>query len=236
MDWNFNGSVENERVLRPLCERVSAYFPLVGANNYCYFALPNHGVDDEYLSKKIGTYFRGVHIPGSGTDEVSRHLQDRCLPPGARKRNRYDNLIFIRHNTCLDPTGCVLTYAHELQHIMQESQFPRLMAANRVLRANLRVFEPGATEIDLPCEADANIVSKRVAEEICGVEPVRKYAQEQLRHMTLADVVDHQIRWRFFLKSPPYDWVTETLSLTKKYAGHMPFKMEVSKEDWWKEP
>jgi hypothetical protein len=230
--WNFNGSIENESTLRPLCEQVDRHFPLAADRHYCYFALPNDPVDDEYLAGKIGEYFRGLQVSASGTDEVCRYLRDRCFPLGTK--HQYDNLIYIRHSTCHDQTGCVITYAHELQHSAQESRFPKLMAANRVLRGNLLNFEPEATEIDLPYEVDANIVSKRIAEEICGVEAVRKFAEEQVRDMAIAGATAQEARWRFFLNLPSYDWVRKTLELVKKYTGLMHFGMDVHTEGWWK--
>jgi hypothetical protein len=189
--WNFNGSVENESALKPLCEQVDQHFPLSVDRHYRFFAVPDAVVDD-YLTGRVGQYFRGLHVPSSGTDEVSQYIRVRCLPPGSAQN--YDHLIYVRHSTCLDPTGCVVTYAHELQHIVQEGRFPKLMKANSVLRADLwRFKQTPPTEIDLPVEVEANIISKRVAEAVCGPGAVREFAEKQVRIMKAADAAEQVV-------------------------------------------
>src|SRR5271155_4716300 len=97
----------------------------------------------------------------------------------AQAEQAFDNLIYIRHSTCLDlNTGFVTTYAHELQHFIQHGTMPRLHSVNDVLYHNLRRLEPSSIVTDVPSEREANIVSKRVAEKICGVEDVRRFAEE----------------------------------------------------------
>ncbi len=182
MCWNFNGSVANESTLKPLCEEVDRYFNLPAHSYYRYFAVPNNGIDDRYLAEKAGQYYRGLRVPASGTDPVCLYLTSSCLPPGAD----YENLLFIRHSTCLDPAGCTITYAHEIEHMVQEQRFPKLLTINSILRRDLWQFKQNPNELDLPVEADANIVSKRVAEIVCGADAVRKFGEEQLREMMTA--------------------------------------------------
>jgi hypothetical protein len=230
-DWNFNNSSVNESTLRPLCEQVDKEFGL--ANKYYrYFAV----TPDDFLTKEVGSYFRGVRFPTWATDEVSSHVRDRYLPSGTTK---YESLIYIRDTTCLDPAGCVVTYAHELQHILQHERFPKLMQPNSILRARLKDFVKTATEIDIPIEVDANIVSKRVAERLCGVESVRRFAEEQVHFMEKEGAVDQIVRWKFFRDTPssnPYDYVEETLKLVQKYKGQIFFGEDVDSPDWWKSP
>jgi hypothetical protein len=230
--WNFNNSSANESALRPLCEQVDKEFGLPVDKYYRYFAVSA----DDYLVEKVGKYFRGVRFSATAKDEVSRYVQWQCFPGGA---TQYNNLVYIRNTTCLDPTGCVVTYAHELQHIAQHGHFPRLMESNSVLRKYLKPLKETATEIDIPIEVDANIVSKRVAEKVCGVEPVRRFAEEQVHFMKEEGAVEQVVRWEFFRDTPssnPYDWVEETLKLVQKYKGQMPFGGDADKPDWWKGP
>jgi hypothetical protein len=230
--WNFNNSRVNEAILRPLCEQVDKHFQLPPDRHYRYFATE----EDAYLAEEVGRYFRGLHFPTSGTDEISRYALGRYLPFGA---TNYDHLIYIRKITCADPAGCVVTYSHELQHTIQHERFPRLMKATSILRNNIKTFQPNATEIDIPIEVDANIVSKRVAEEVCGVERVRKFAEEQLRFMKGAGANAQVIRWEYFLNtqsSTAYDFVTETVKLVQDYRGRMQFEINVDGPDWWEGP
>ncbi len=227
MGWNFNNSAVTESVLKPLCVRVDEWFQLPTDRLYRYFAV----VDDEFLADRIGKHYRGVRADVSGTDEVCNHIRELCLPPGSD--TQYDTVIYMRNSTCADPTSCVITYAHELQHIAQRHRFPKLLRANSTLYANLRRFEPTATEIDIPSEVDANIVSKRVAETVCGVEFVRSFAHEQVRLMTAPE---QAIRWKFFLDTPSsttYDFVGRTLELVEIYKGRMDFGMDVDTPRWW---
>jgi hypothetical protein len=231
--WNFNNSSVNESTLRPLCEQVDKELGLPADKYYRYFAV----APDDLLTKEVGRYFRGVQFSTLATDTVSFHVREQYLPSSGVIH--YDYLVYIRDTTCLDPTGCVVTYAHELQHIAQHGRFPRLMAPNSVLRANFKKYKETATEIDIPIEVDANIVSKRVAERLCGVESVRRFAEEQVHFMEKEGAVDQIVRWKFFRDTPssnPYDYVEETLKLVQKYKGQMFFGMDVDSPDWWKGP
>jgi hypothetical protein len=236
LDWNFNGSVENESTLKPLCEQVDQHFQLSAHRIYRYFAVPEPVVDG-YLSEKAGEYFRGLHVPVSGTheDDVRQYLLSRCLPPGSA--TSYDHLIYIRQSTCLDPTGCVVTYAHELRHIEQNVRFPNVMKANSALYWNLKKLQATATEIDIPMEVDANIASKSIAETVCGVEAVKRFAEEQVRHMKRVGAIDQIVRWEFFLKTPsstPYDFVGSTLRVVERYKSRLSFGMDVDEPEWWR--
>jgi hypothetical protein len=229
-DWNFNNSSENESTLRPLCEQVDKEFKLA-AKYYRFFAV----APDDFLIDNVGSYFRGGQFSTSATAVVPSYVRSRYLPSGTD----YGYFVYIRDTTCLDRTGCVVTYAHELRHILQYERFPRLMQPNSVLRARLKDFVKTATEIDIPIEVDANIASKRVAEKLCGVELVQRFAEERVYFMEKEGAVDHIVRWKFFRDTPssnPYDYVQETLKLVQKYKGQIFFGVDVDTPDWWKGP
>jgi hypothetical protein len=227
--WNFENSLRNESALRPLCEQVNKHFPVPSDRHYRYFATS----PDLHLTEEIGQYYRGLHVATTASCDLSRYILNRYLPAGA---TNYDHLIYIRDITCADPTGCVVTYAHELQHIVQYVH-PKLTKVNQTLYGVLKTFEPAATEIDLPSEADANIVSKRVAEEVCGIDAVRRFGEERVCFMLKTGDRDQIIRWNFFVNTPSstaYDFEKETLKLVEKFSGRVPFGMDISQPDWWK--
>ncbi|SRR6266481_1972392 len=229
-DWNFNNSSVNESTLRPLCEQVDKHFGLAG-KYYRYFAV----APDDTLIEKVGSYFRGGQFSTLATAEIPSYVRNRYLPSGTD----YGYFVYIRDTTCLDRTGCVVTYAHELQHIVQHERFPRLMEPNSILRARLKDFIETATEIDIPIEVDANIVSKQVAEKVCGVDSVQRFSREQVQFVKKEGAIDQVVRWEFFRDTPssnPYDWVDETLKLVQKYKGLMPFGIDTDKPDWCKGP
>ena len=132
--------------------------------------------------------------------------------------------------------GLRITYAHELQHIVQEDRFPKLMKVNSVLRANLWRVKQAPTEIDLPAEVEANIVSKRVVEAVCSPEAVKRFAEEQVKRMKDENAVEQLVRWEFFLSTPSslsYDFADRTLELVQEYKGRMDFGMDTDSPLWW---
>ena len=222
---------KNKPALQRLCAKVDAHFLLPADGHYTHFAVSEDVIEDTYLAGEAGKYFRGLHVPSSRWDELSSFLRARYLPPGDAKS--YDALIYIRHSTCLDSTGCVITYAHELQHIVQEARFPKLMIVNSV-SDNLWRFKQALTESDLPAEVEANIVSKRVAEAVSGAEAVQKFAEEQVKRMKDENAAEQLVRWQFFLSTPSsmrYDFADRTLELVREYKGRMDFGMDVNATD-----
>ena len=108
------------------------------------------------------------------------------------------------------------TYAHELQHFVQHGHTPTLSAVNLVLYRNLKDFEPNIIAIDIPHEREANIVSKRVAERIFGVDAVREYAEGQIQFMEGGGAMEQKARWVFFRDVPSatvYNLLHETIPL-----------------------
>jgi hypothetical protein len=222
--WNFNGSAANESALKPLCQHVDKYFSRRKLHRY--FAV----IDDPYLTS-VGPYYRGFHAHASAKAELPLYLQ--------REMDSFDHMIYIRQSTGPDPTSCVITYAHERQHIEQFGRYPKVLKANNVLRENLKTFKPTASEIDLPTEVEANIVSKRIAESVCGTEVVRNFAEEQVRHMDQTSATEQKARWEFFLKVPSsstYDPVKATVRLVEEYKYVLNFGMDVDVPKWWLRP
>ncbi len=110
---------------------------------------------------------------------------------------------------------------------------------NDVLYRNLKKFEPNAIPTSIPSEREANIVSKRVAEIVCGVEDVRRFADERIAVMEQAGEQDEKARWMFFRDVPSsveYDFQADTLRLVDKYKTKMNFGMDVNQSEWWSKP
>jgi hypothetical protein len=236
--WLFNGSVENETRLKPLCQQVEARFNLPARRLCRYFATSE---DCDFLSNRL--HYRGFQVPYSQRELLPKYLFHCFFLPfeetPAQAVQAFDNLIYIRHSTCADTTGFVITYAHELQHFVQHATMPRLLVVNEVLRQNLKPFEPTAITTDIPSEREANIVSKRAAEIVCGVEDVRRFAEERVAVMEKAGEQDEKARWIFFRDVPSsteYDYLADTLRLVEKWKTKIDFGMDVTQPDWWLEP
>jgi hypothetical protein len=222
--WNFNGSATNESILKPLCQRAEEIMQIPNRKLCRYFAT----ADDPALLE-LGPYFSGFQAPAS--IEWPWYLES--------EKSSFDYLIYIRKATCLDPTGCAITYAHELRHVIQHGLYPRLLEINRTLRRELPDFKADASEADLPTEADANIVSKRVAELVCGVDAVRKFAEDRVVAMRAAGADAQKAKWEFFLKTPSsktYDPLAATLDAVTEYKGRINFGMDVESPEWWLRP
>jgi hypothetical protein len=240
--WDFNYSAENEARLKPLCIEVAKHFCFPVRRLYRYFAR----TDDHYMvgpPMSLGEYYRAFHIPLSSKAVLPLYLSE-CFfhpienftrspldkMPSFEQMVAFDNLIFIRDSTCLDPTGFVTTYAHKLQHFLQHGHTPRLAVVNSDLYFNMKRFAPSSMVTDVPNEREANIVSKRVAEAICGTAAVRAFAEERIGFMETVNEPDQRERWIFFRDVPAsteYDFLAETIPLVEKYKGQIEFSIDV---------
>src|SRR5712691_12987117 len=158
--WNFNGSTINEATLKPLCLIAEQHFRLPTGRLYRYFAR----TEDSDLLRRFNGQYRGFycHIPDGEswlpTYSFYCFLHRENADGTLEEELAFDDLVYIRHDTCLDPTGCVTTYAHELQHFVQHGFYPRLLRVNHILYNSLKRLEPTANASDVPFEREANIV------------------------------------------------------------------------------
>jgi hypothetical protein len=238
--WNFNGSDENEAILKPLCQEAELHFKLPPKRLCRYFAT----WDDSGLWQ-YGQHYRGFHVPRSSCPVLPYYLVSCFYHPFDPLNSNvpfdntiaFDNLVYIRDSTCREGgVGFVTTYAHELQHFVQHGYTPRLSEVNSVLYQNLKVYEPNAIATDIPHEREANIVSKQVAERMFGVDAVREYAEGQIRFMEQAGDSEQRARWIFFRDVPSttvYDLLQETIPLVEKYRGVIDFGVDIDQAEWW---
>jgi len=237
--WNFNGSAATEAALKPFCQEVEEQFTLPPKRLYRYFA----AWDDGNLQQQHGQHYRGFHAPRASRNILPLYLLNCFYRPfnetygmPFEETIAFDNLIYIRSVTCLDVVGAVITYGHELQHFVQHGFTPKLSSVNFALYENLKLFEPAAIPTDIPHEREANIVSKRVAEIVCGVGAVRTFAEKQVLIMERAGEEEQKARFVFFRDVPSstkYDLVQETLRLVEKYRGRIDFGVDTTQPEWW---
>jgi len=242
--WVF-GSPAREATLKPLCLRVEAEFELPAVRLCRYFA----DFDDECLTANpyFGQHFRGFHATVADRHDFPQYLRDcffhpletftmREKLPTLEEMVAFDALIYLRQSTCDDSTGLAECYAHELQHVVQRGKTPRLHAVNSVLYRKLKGLEPATTVMDIPTEREANIVSKRVAEAVCGVDAVRAFADKQVRLMEDLGESEQRDRWIFFRDTPsstPFDLLEATMPLVQKYKTVLDFRIDVNADEWW---
>ena len=205
--WVFGYGNTKESEIRRLCKRVEAEFDLPATRLCRYFASSDDRslIANPLFGRTFGAFTRPLRrelFPEVSLRCFFHHLETLKGTPSFEEMVAFDSLIYIRHSTCDDPTGLAECYAHELQHFVRHGRTPRLWAVNSVLYENLKRLEPASTVIDIPTEREANIVSKRVAEKICGVEAVGRFADERVRFMDEYGNHDERDRWIFFRDMP----------------------------------
>lgn len=238
--WNFYGSAANESNLKPLCQEVESHFVFPEKRLCRHFAIH----EDETLNK-MGKYYRGFHAPISSRSNLPIYLLHSFFRPYEEisindpfeETIAFDNLVYIRDTTCKEGgIGFVTTYAHELQHFIQYGFTPKLSQVNFVLYENLKLYEPNAIATDIPHEREANIVSKRIAEQMFGIAAVETYAENQILFMEEEGEKEQRDRWLFFRNVPSsinYDLVRETLPFIEKYKNVLNFGVDVTQPEWW---
>jgi hypothetical protein len=220
--------------LQPVCDRILGHFALPQLRLYCYFA----SEEDPVLRKDVGQFYRGFFSYREGASELPNYLQQCFLrsedefaqiPINITYESMvaFDCLIYVRNKTCRDVTGCASTFAHELQHFMQYGYSRKVWAANTILYQRIRAYgNTTATVIDIPHERDANIVSKRVAEAVCGKDAVRVFAEGRVRQFAdiavqgYEDAKAEKTRWEFYKNVPSsthFDVLAATIPLVEQY-------------------
>lgn len=238
--WNFGGSTEYENTLKPLCLQVESHFSLPAKRLWRYFAT----WDDPHMQTwmGLGEHYRAFHVPYVGRTHLPHYLRDGFFRPykygmSYEDTIAFDNLIYVRKNTCLDiPVGFVTAYAHELQHFVQYGRTAKLWDVNRKLYNSLGTFEPKMIPSEIPCERDADITSKRVAEQVCGIDATNQFAERQIRCMESVGAKEQKARWAFFRDVPSsthYDLLQQTLPFIEKYRDTVNFGVDTRQSDWW---
>jgi hypothetical protein len=147
-------------------------------------------------------------------EELVSHVSD----PDNGIAFKCDVAIYVRKVTCERPTEATITFAHELQHFMQYGRHYQEWLANSSLVevASPEMLDPKPW--DFPCEHEAQLVSKRVAEAILGSEEVGRYASEEIRSGN-----DPQ-KWTFFQgldTSQEYDFAENTRQMERTFKGKL---------------
>jgi len=198
--------------LEPLCLRILKHFQ---APNYSLIVIFDDCERKEFESH--GAEFCGFFIPirehtdKFGSDSVTMQWPDDILKHiYIDQELRCDVLIYLRYRTCKSATGTAITFAHELQHLMQYG------FSYKVWRAcfDIRSVTGGSAKFpwDIPDEHDAQVVSRKIAcgDDICGKQEVWRYAQEQI------ELGRDPEKWKFFIgldAEVPFNFLDATIPL-----------------------
>jgi len=175
----------------------------------CFLAKGN----DEELLSKLGRQNRGVHIRLAEYYDPydARHRNSLKLPIATTDLLRdtsgslnYDHLVYLHGSTTLHPVGCVMSLAHELQHVRQHEENQDLFSASERIQYEWTAVLKRKF-INPPHEKDAMFASRRIAEMIYGRSKVSEYIAEQLDAATRLEspeaayresvIWNYQARW-----------------------------------------
>ena len=176
----------------------------------------------------MGEGNRGFHWPISDRTAFAGWPQyvTQCIfvddPTSFWYKRVFDHVIYLHGSTCVNRVGMTMTFAHELQHVIQRIQVPELLTANGLFRHLPKTLlqSVGLQWSDIPTEREARAVAKEIAVTLHGSETVRQFLAERASAATdpieLADV-------QFIQEldtSTPYLLRDETLALFARFKGH----------------
>jgi hypothetical protein len=198
--------------LRNRCDLVPPYFEFgQDARVLCFMAK----YDDEALMSELGRMNRGFHLPLA---DYYRRFDRRpsslpvmvtALLHSVEGNLNYDHLVYLHASTTRHPVSCVVTLAHELQHVRQYLENREMLDESQQI-GNERKFLR-KEYVNLPHEKDAMFTSRRIAETILGRSQVSDYFNKQLeaaRHLSPSeDAKCELVIWKY-----QTEW-SETFSL-----------------------
>src|ERR1700676_3002093 len=174
-------------------------------------------------------------IMGEGNRGFHRPISDRsafpgwpeyitgCMfvddPPSFWYKRLFDHVIYLHGSTCANRVGMTMTFAHELQHVIQRVKVPELLTANNLFRhLSKRLLESvGLQWSDIPTEREARAVAKKISAALHGTETVEQFLAQ--RASTTTDPIDltdvHFIQT--LDTSIPYVLKDETLALFERF-------------------
>lgn len=147
--------------------------------------------DDEDLMSQLGRMNRGFHL---ALADYYRRFDRRpsslpvmvtALLQSVQGDLNYDHLVYLHASTTGHPVACVVTLAHELQHVRQYLENREMLDESQQIGNERKLLRKEC--INLPHEKDAMFTSRRIAETIFGRPQVSDYINEQLeaaRHLS----------------------------------------------------
>lgn len=177
-------------------------------------------------------------VMGEGNRAFHRPLSDRsafagwpeyiteCIffddPSEILYRRLFNHVVYLHGSTCADRVGMTMTFAHELQHVVQRIKVPDLLAANGLFRHLPRALlkSVGLQWSDIPTEREARAVAKDIAVSLHGAEAVEQFLAQRASAATdPIDLADVQFI-RTLDTSVPYILKDETMALFERFRPY----------------
>ncbi len=139
-------------------------------------------------------------------------------------KRMFDHVIYLHGSTCADLVGMTMSFAHELQHVIQHVTVPKLLVANGLFRHLPKTLLQSVEFqwADIPTEREARAVAKRIAVSLHGSEAVSELLKQ--RASTTNDPIE-LADLRFIQEldtSTPYLLEDETIALFARFKEHRP--------------
>jgi hypothetical protein len=185
-------------------------------------------VDCQIFRQDLGEGNRGFHRPIGDSSAFPGWPEyiTNCIfvddPPSIWYKRMFDHVIYLYGSTCADRVGMTMTFAHELQHVIQRIQVPELLSANGLFRhlPETLLQSVGFQWSDIPTEREARAVAKRLAITLHGDEAVKQFLVQ--RALTATDPLElADVRFIQGLDtSTPYVLKDETLALFGRFKNY----------------
>jgi hypothetical protein len=231
----------NRPELEPLCGEVLKHFQLPQRSLICIFDDEERPVFLDSLS--LGMNYCGFFVPVrkfgrcfQWPQPILNHAYNSDWLDPEPKGWRCDVVIYLWDRTCNNSIGTVITFAHELQHFMQYGHNYKTWRADGLVK-EVYPGEPMAPW-RLPCEYEAQLISKRVANGILGVDVVTNYAEQKIQEENDPE------KWSFFQGLDPEEsfnlldrtkpWVNEYREVLKeRFPAQSSEAPDFIKDNWW---
>jgi hypothetical protein len=173
-----------EAELRPWCENVLGHFQLPQQALIAIFDDSERPEfrSSPFLGENYCGFFHSIRQSRWGPVPWPLDLKEHVRDDRARDSQywRCDVVIYLRSRTCQSAIGTVITFAHELQHYIQHGFRNKAWRDSQEFRHFLEFSGQGAFPWEFPHEREAQVVSRKIAEDLCGKDEVRRYGEQQI--------------------------------------------------------
>lgn len=176
----------------------------------------------------MGAGNRGFHRPISDNTAFAGwpgYITD-CIfrddPSSFWHKRLFDHVVYLHGSTCANSVGMTMTFAHELQHVIQRVKVPELLTANGLFRHLPKTLleKVGLQWSDIPTEREARAVAKKITVSLHGSEALKQFLVK--RASTTADPIElADVQFIQGLDTAtPYVLEDETLALFGRFKNY----------------
>ena len=152
---------------------------------------------------------------------------------------------YLAHGVSKSSTAAVITFAHEMQHLVQYEFSHKVYLASDYVKRILTAEDDRFRPWNSPHEHEALLISKKVSEVILGQKIVRRFAEERRVEAEKEQQWNESEKWRFFLDElnahESFDLLKRTIplvgqnrdALVEKFPPNDSAEPDFTKANWW---